>query len=268
MATINANVRQRQPSRCSFCNQAGHNIKGCNNVDLLHFEKDVLIARFDFLHIPGEFEQFLVGEFESNPNMCHALSVKRCQVLTRTRDQHSVCNALYNCYMREQTRIYMELRPHDRNTYKNSLSSSISSIRRFIQQQDPTWIPLSRVNLIDVFDIEDYSDDEDTNFITRILANLQPRSTQIQIQKFPIKKIIDLSPSETTIECPICYEEIAYTNTITLQCNKTHSFCAPCILNQLNVANKPPCCALCREDMQTFCIRSQEVESKMNQKIV
>ena len=282
--TVATPIRQRQPSRCSFCNQGGHNIKGCNNIDLLHFEKDVLIARFDFLHIPGEFEEFLVREFESNPNMCHALSVKRCHVLTRTRDRSSICDALYNYYMQDQSRIYRESLPQNRNVYKNSLRNDIYSINRFIEQQNPNWIlgpnqipfpnqipiipyNLSRINLTDVFDVEDNSDDDDTSFINRIISSLPPAPTQIH--KFPIKKIIDLSPSETTIECPICYEEIAHTNTITLQCNKAHSFCAPCILNQLNVSNKkPPCCALCREDMKTFCIRSQEVETNINQKII
>lgn len=271
-------IRLRQPSRCSFCNRGGHNIKGCNNVDLLHFEKDILIARLDFLHIPHEFNQYLGRAYESNPNMCHALSVKRCHVLTRTRDRSAICNALYSHYIQNESRIYMAATlPQYQNAYKNTLRSAISSINRFIEQQDPNWNPnqiptrvipyhLSRINLTDVFD-EDYSDDDDeqTSFINRVIAGYRPAQ---QIHKFPIKKIIDLSPGETTIECPICYEEIAHANTITLQCNKSHSFCAPCILNQLNVSNKLPCCALCREDMKTFCIRSQEVETKINQKIV
>lgn len=270
-------VRLRQPSRCSFCNQGGHNIKGCNNVDLLHFEKDILISRLDYLHIPLEFIQYLGRAYDSNPNMCRALSVKRCHVLTRTRDRYAICNALYIYYIQNESRIYMETLPQNRNTYKNALSGAVSRINRLIEQQDPNWTPtripfpilpyhLSRINLTDVFD-EDYSDDDDeTSFINRVIAGYRPAPRQTH--KFPIKKIIDLSPSETTIECPICYEEIAHANTITLQCNKSHSFCGPCILNQLNVSNKTPCCALCREDMKTFCIRSQEVETKINQKIV
>ena len=82
--------------RCSFCNQPGHNIKGCINIDLLIFEKNTLTARNNNLAVPARFQTYLENVYDINPYLCHALSVKRCHVLTRTRDKNIILKALYD----------------------------------------------------------------------------------------------------------------------------------------------------------------------------
>jgi len=272
---MNAVARTRQPSRCSFCHEAGHNIKGCKNINLLLFEKNVLTRRNENLSRPNMFKLYLQNEYVSNTHICHAFAVKCCHVYTRTRESEAVVNGIYNCMMLHQSRTYFATAPQLRMAFIRSLSYKVHCLEVLINQiqiqnqnprQNAEDYSLPQVNLQLLFDLEDINDtdsDDDSEFLERILSSMAPPS----IKKFPIQQKLNFDKETKTLECPICYEEVHIKNMITLQCNKNHSFCKTCILKQLNISEKTPHCALCRELMKVFCIRSKEVEEEINAKI-
>ena len=276
------NPIRRQPSRCSFCHETGHNIKGCKNIHLLIFEKNVLTKRNENLSRPDMFRIYLNNECATNTHICHAFAVKCCQVLTRTRDSESIINGIYDRFMLQQSRTYFVTVPPLRIAYIRSLSYRVRCLDILINQiqhpnqnqnQNTEDYLLPQVNLQLLFDLEDINDsdsDDDNEFVGRILTSVTPPS----IKKFPIQKKLEIETNTSiknmkTMECPICYEEVDIKNVITLQCNKNHSFCKTCILSQLETSNnnKTPHCALCRELMSVFCIRSKAVEEEINAKI-
>ena len=158
-------------------------------------------------------------------------------------------------------------------TYLFSLNYKIRSLELQIQRIQHPNIPreeynlphvMPHINLQALFDLEEDSDDDDDDFVARILTSMTP----LPIEKFPIQNYYEeIENSNLTIECPICYEETKINNIITLQCNNSHSFCDNCILKQLNTSSQTPHCALCRELMTTFCIRSEQVREKISAKI-
>ena len=81
------------------------------------------------------------------------------------------------------------------------------------------------------------------------------------IKKYDIKLLLVANDTESLKECAICYEQKETNNDIELNCK--HKFCANCVEgiikhnNSKNVCN--PCCALCRQPINTLTVAKKEV---------
>jgi len=246
-------------------------------MELLNFEFALLSNRNDNLPNPEAFNQYLQAQ---HPRLIHTFAVKKCNISVRTRDIERCIYAIYNYYMETQSVIYHN--SIDRQAYRNSLQYDLLVINAEIhrQQRNRNQNRNYETDIIPSYEIQWPSDgieylvntaieydQHDWLFDWNTLYN--NINTNNSNNKFQIERCFDITEKDQCeiMDCPICLEEISMNDMVTLQCNHNHTFCSNCILNQLNKVQTIPKCALCRQDMKQFIIRSTEVEHKLETKI-
>ena len=230
---------------CSYCHNPRHNIKTCNDNNMLLFHQFILQEKITksiiFLEI-----------LELQPlHKLWGFAVKYCNILARNKNKQDCINAIYNKYL-----LYtLPMLEHE----LNEINLTINTI--------PIPIPLSfeidtntntntNNNEIDDFEllsVSSYHSSIDDNEITwsidrtgdytNINSNINSNTNIKKIQDFPITYLTNEKGTELEKECNICYENQNIKNYIKLQCN--HQFCYKCIENQLK--NNKITCAFCRQ---------------------
>lgn len=269
MSNLNSNYR-----RCSFCRNHGHNIKSCNNIELLKFKKTIIEMRNNYILEPAVFSQ-LINELPVN--LICALAVRECNILARNASRNECITAIYNKYMRNAILRLNEINSSNTNYSENELTEINNQINNYTNSNNNLTNDTNNHltndtdnesnneydnDLISVSSSSDTeSDVEDESIITWQIDRtgnyeyLNKQNTCI----YSITKTLNIdtttfnNPSNYT-KCGICYEEKLKEVFIQLQCN--HEFCQDCIYQQLNI--KKATCAFCREKMEHFNIRSQE----------
>ena len=274
--------------KCSFCQVYGHNIKNCNDIELLDFKEKILTLRNLYIREPNTFLNCL-DRFHIR--LLWVLAVNECKILVRNHNKNQCIDAIYNKFMRSQARLY-ELN-QDRFPIDNELVEHINKIYQFYpQRQIDDQEEEQRIQvLLDLYntnEIQNQNQNQNIDYISdQDILSVSSSSSEEEEEEFEITWTIDktgnfpnkLKITKTlditvnintntntiqTLECGICYEEKVFENFIHLQCN--HEFCHDCIYQQLN--NKKASCAFCRERMQHFIIRSQVIDDLISSKII
>jgi len=126
----------------------------------------------------------------------------------------------------------------------------------------------------DIYLYHNYIYDRQNNNSNMIIRNLYQEFTDnIEIKKYPIYTIFMCLETSRELmqitECAICFEDFKLIDTVTLNCN--HKFCTSCIKLTLQKYKKQdtgldvPCCALCREPMKCFEVKSAETYEMINE---
>jgi hypothetical protein len=94
--------------------------------------------------------------------------------------------------------------------------------------------------------------------------NVKPKTFQsVPFQSVPFHSVPFQSE---TFDCAICMEdECSILKKVNMGCN--HSFCKDCVISVMmdsKSKEKHPCCALCRRDYTTMCVRTYEVLKEIN----
>lgn len=266
--------------KCSFCQVYGHNIKNCNDIELLNFKEKVLNLRNLYIREPDTFLNCL-DRFHIR--LLWVLAVNECKILVRNTNKNQCIDAIYNKFMRSQARLYES--NQDRFPIDNELGEHINKIYQFYpQRQIDDQEEEQRIQvLLDLYNTNqnqnhnqniDYISDHD---ILSVSSSSSDDEEEFEItwtidrtgdfpNKLKITKTLDIHVNTNTIqtlECGICYEEKVFENFIHLQCN--HEFCHDCINKQIDT--KKASCAFCRENMNHFVIRSQEVDNLISSKL-
>jgi hypothetical protein len=265
--------------KCSFCQIYGHNIKNCHDIDLLEFKEKILTLRNLYIREPDIFLNYLKG---FHIRLLWVLAVNECKILVRNHNKNECINAIYNKFMRYQSRLY-ELN-HDRFPIDNELGEHINKIYQFYPQRQiddqeeeqrmQVLLDLYNPNQNHNYNNPDYISDHDILSVSSSSSDEEEEEFDItwyidRTGDFPTKltitKTLDIQNTNTiqTLECGICYEEKVFENFIHLQCN--HEFCHDCINRQIDT--KKASCAFCREKMKHFIIRSQVVDDLISTKL-
>lgn len=108
--------------------------------------------------------------------------------------------------------------------------------------------------------------DQDQNNLYYVTINEQPRQKLYNI----VVRLIDENTRHSAFGsedcCPICYESMLSEKTVTLNC--CHVFCGTCIESCLTKGvdyhHHKPLCAICRTEMKTFSVNSQDLYETLN----
>jgi hypothetical protein len=213
----------------------------------------VIINRNELLN---QNQQFLEYLYSLGHHFLRGLAVKECNVNSTNKCVHAWVNAIYTKYTNHL---------NQNNLLLINISTKIEELQRN-QLENPNFIPFpidvveEDFELLSVssYEVNDDDDEEDeleiTWYIDRTSSNSNKEinkniSISINIQE---QAQAQEQKQEQKQECNICYEEKIVEHFITIQCN--HEFCHDCIIKQID--NNKPCCALCRETMKHFTIKS------------
>ena len=277
---------------CSFCKIPGHNIKSCNNIDLLIFHKDILIMRNLMLQaiaaqaiaeqaiaeqaieeqaIEQEQPNLFINYLRIQPdNLINTLAVKECNILARDRNKNKedCINAInfkyyqryYNYFINSNTNLNT---PINRNiNIKIYLNEEIEKIDQVINP-NPNHIPIpipvpDQEEDFDLISVSTYNSSDDDNEIT---WTIDRTGTNINIMSKHDITLTLINIRENLLnECNICYESYSNNEFIKLQCN--HEFCHDCISKQLQ--NNKASCAFCRQDMKQFDIYDTNIYQQIH----
>jgi hypothetical protein len=244
---------------CSYCREAHHNIKNCNNINLLKFKKFILIQRNHYI---GEPSLFLNTIKYLDPNDLWGLAVKECGILVRNTNKNQCINAIFDKFFIHNS--------NDVHMIENEIYILNQQIGEIEQNNENQEIEQNNENQNENYDsdpdlisVSSYSDTEDELEITWVIDRT---GTRTERKIFEISRELEINESDKLdiIECGICYDSYNKDNFIQLQCN--HEFCNNCIIKQLK-CNKPSC-AFCREEMKHFTIRNMDINEKINNNLL
>jgi hypothetical protein len=106
-----------------------------------------------------------------------------------------------------------------------------------------------------------------------LLSEIQYQELSTEPKKFSIQVIMDSNDSisenhiHDKFECCICIEECPISNKVDINCK--HSFCNNCvigIMNQSQLKNSHPCCALCRTEFTTIHVKMTKYLKDINER--
>ncbi len=230
---MNSTNNNRNKRRCSFCTIIGHNIKNCNdlriqNFDLqIKFEKNRLLIIYDDINMQKEkLEQWI---FRQNIQTVKAYSIRHCDGKLSQNIMTLIQNIIDNVYSYNSEMS---------NTSDSDNSSNeellIEELRNYLIQNTD----IDNINVIN-------------ELVQIIISNRKREKTPIKL-KHKINSVTK-KESKDLIECNICFENIDKLNLIEYNCK--HNFCVHCVKKTIQTSEEnqqDPCCALCREKINTL----------------
>ena len=227
-------------SRCSFCNDIGHNIRTCTDIRITDFENDCRMSKVlsDLSNNShNTFKQWLMDYYlDIDREVVKAFSISKC-----------------NCRVNSNVDII------------------IDRITNYIYEEpEETLDYIAFPAIPEIPELLDGSSGVNTN--VSILSLYDSISTD-RTDKFNITtniETIDEKQSEEICECVICYEDgLQRKNIVTLSCQ--HKFCKDCVkgcLKNTPVYKDLPRCALCRADISEITIYDESVKVELSDLIV
>jgi hypothetical protein len=233
------------PNLCSYCHNPGHNIKTCNDNELLSFHIFILNEKILNYQNPSIFREIL----QMQPlKKLWGYAVKYCNLSVRNNNKEENIQAIFIKYYSYTLPMLQ---------YKLDAINPIIPVNSINQDQEIEE-DLEDFDLLSVSTYNSSNNEEDeleiTWYIDRIGSGTNTKNT---IQDFPITILNNNPLILEEKECNICYEIYNIQKFIKLQCN--HEFCHNCIENQFknNKFSKIKInCAYCREPFKHLFINS------------
>lgn len=259
---------------CSFCRSHFHDITRCAspNIDNLYQQmKDTYIDMINrYPDATNNYKSYLNRRF--NLTELRGVGVKYLRALAR--NSKAMLIHLIHEYL--SSRISEQVRRLGRPI--PAVPDSIPAFARDLnvpvpvqdsdsesEEDDVMWYidttPSPVTGLLIRYHIPVFSEDDVQR---RINSILQMRNQAVAIPETKKYRIVlyyskEEVKEEEFEECAICYNNINCMELVKLNCQ--HTFCRDCIKGSLNAHTKPNCnpgCALCREQMTSFTIKTEE----------
>jgi hypothetical protein len=219
---------------CSFCRQAGHNIKTCNDIRIQNFETRCAQEVQNYNYSYYDFQQWLRENYTRDTDNILLLKVF-------TKQKFHVIGNIYLDICIEYISLYI---------FSKYNISGVNQNEENIQYNEGNY----RVPEI----LNDYYEN------LRILVRDELRNNNIEkyklIKKCSVSVFVENKENEyMTInrECNICYDEKINNKFVKLNCS--HEFCGDCIVKILKTPKITPCCAFCRDEIKTLTFKSDEM---------
>jgi len=250
--------------RCSLCRQPGHNITRCNSERLLQFEAVCADAVVN-INNPDDFQNWLRVNYGNDLLLLKAFCIRKLRTTVRFS---------LNEYIHYVTEYIFR-------TYKNTPEALL--------EDDDDMPPLIPANVNESFEenfnnvivnlttIYNYEVTEDTNFQMSLIRQYTSyllylfRSLRIRDEYFQdqSQRNIVLSVEDNdenlneTCQCSICWDDKELRQFVKLDCN--HEFCKDCIRQSVTAETRTNLhCALCRGEVRTMRLRTQEVHTELS----
>lgn len=221
------------PSRCSHCNQFGHNIRTCTdpNIPLLWVS---LIVTFVIPKIGSVFEErddwAIMGFLDSmrNSALVRVAAIHYCGL------NHGPADYLMHHYRKDfVTRLHQEL------VYVNGLT----------EEERTEW--LSRLTVAEV------ADPDTVTFVEDRTPSVGPDHSRYPVVEQTMLCLETAEELAGLVECVICQEDKPKIEFNTTNCG--HHFCHGCIVQHITSKNmqRAPC-PLCRKNIETLEVRDSD----------
>jgi len=284
MQIPNQSLRQRVQC-CSLCRQRGHNITTCNSDRLLEFEVICADAVRNFENT-DDFKNWLMHNYINDQLLLKAFVIRKYRISTRCNLEqyiHFITEYIFRTYKntpQQQQPIYMQ----------TTITQQQTTIT---QQQTATQeLPLTYDQNVELLN---HYETEFSNYLTAIrsintvreqmleqqiaeidvvrsyiayLAYLNALILREEIQQPALTLTVETNEEENLDEnckCSICWDNKEKRQFAKLECN--HEFCKDCmkrtIETRTNETRTNLCCALCRSEVMTIRLRSQEVHDEI-----
>lgn len=247
---------------CSFCNSPNHNITQCTSTEI-----DILFDRIKTIYL-----EIVLNSPEISQSSRFKLNLNRYFNLRQLR---GVGAKFMNTASRTPKVVLVNIIwEHLKNSIPTPLHDSGRSNPRELEGNDLRWfmgstIPsfLSSSFLVWNSDFVGQSQQLYSpslrmtgEYIDLGSGMVSEQGTQKYNIVTELTELVLDSVEEVECECSICYENIKCMNLVKLNC--AHEFCADCIKGSLNACNSGqgmPKCALCREQIIRFSVKTPHV---------
>jgi len=212
---------------CSFCGQRGHNIRNCNNEEIINFGNECQIKK----HLcdltadsKNNFKDWLINYY-LRPNggeVIRAYAVSKCNCTLRSSIDTIIEKIIDKMYPADYIE---EIIPVNQN-------ETMTAVRflRFLRYYSPV-VP------------------EELKQCFNITGTVV---------------LLDENKSEEICDCAICYEEeMQVKNFVTLNCQ--HKFCKDCLKNSFKSVQRVPTCALCRSEITTIIVHNDNIKDEFKE---
>jgi hypothetical protein len=213
---------------CSFCGGQGHNIRNCNNEQIIIFGNECQIKK-NFCDLTAyskyNFKEWLISYY---------LSAAGCEVVR--------AYAISKCGCR--------------------LNSNIDTIiEKIIDKMYPE-------DYIEEDIIPVNQDDAILNVrflrFLRYYSSMVPEESNQTFNITGKVVLLDENKLEELCDCAICYEEkLQIKNFVTLNCQ--HKFCKDCLKNSFKSAQRVPTCALCRAEITNIIVHNDNIKDEFKE---
>jgi hypothetical protein len=281
----NQSLRQRVQC-CSLCRQRGHNITTCNSDRLLEFEVICADAVRNFENT-DDFKNWLMHNYINDQLLLKAFVIRKYRISTRCNlDQyiHFITEYIFRAYKntsQQQQSIYMQT-----TTPMQQSTAPLQQTTAPLQEQPLTYD--QNVELLNRYETEF------SNYLTSIrsrntvreqmleqqiaeidvvrsyiayLAYLNALILREEIQQPTLTLTVETNEEENLDEncqCSICWDNKEKRQFAKLECN--HEFCKDCMKRTIETRTNL-CCALCRSEITTIRLRTQEVRDEIAEAI-
>jgi hypothetical protein len=284
------------PNSCSFCGDFSHNIRRCNNPYIDRFQNRIKRIFMNLLAQPLNNDQRKI-QFTSRLNQqfnvreLKAVAVKYIGIQSN-RTKAVFIEKLWFYYL-----VHIHLLPENQQPYIAEGQDPIIwmidrtpipipfptptppiSITTPIPSTPPTptptptplnnnWIQTGIPSRMQAYDqITNYQPvaDEFIPFVSNLLPPFEAETRKFNI--VPLLLCMETKEElETASECAICFESTKLEDSVILNCR--HSFCNDCVKQTLATCNrrKNPTCALCREPMEIFIVKNQNIYDSVSE---
>ena len=213
---------------CSFCRESGHNIRNCNNEQIINFGNECEIKKH-LCDLTAEsknnFKEWLIRYY---------LSAAGCEVVR--------AYAISKCGCRLQTNIDIIIEKIIDKMYPAD----------YIEEE---IIPVNQDDAMLA-----------VRFL-RFLRYYSPLVPEEPNQSFNIAGkvvLLDENKTEEICDCAICYEEeLQMKNFVTLNCQ--HKFCKDCLKNSFKSVQRVPTCALCRAEITNIIVHNDNIKDEFKE---
>ena len=265
---LNRSSQTQTIRRCSLCRQPGHNILRCNSERILEFEAICANAVVN-INNPDDFQNWLRRNYANDLLLLKAFVSRKLFISRRLS---------LNEYIRHTSEYIFR-------TYKNQ-----SQLQAEVEaEEDDIPPPLIEVTINEVFEenfnnvianlttIYTYEVTEDINLQMSIIRRYTDyllylfrtqQAREYYLQEQPQRTVVLTVENndenlDETCQCSICWDDKELRQFVKLDCN--HEFCKDCIRQTVtNETRTNFHCALCRGEVRTMRLRSQEVHTELS----
>ena len=288
MQMPNQSLRQRVQC-CSLCRQRGHNITTCNSDRLLEFEVICADAVRNFENT-DDFKNWLMHNYINDQLLLKAFVIRKYRISTRCNLEqyiHFITEYIFRAYKNtpQQQPTYMQ------TTTPLQTTAPLQQSTAPLQEQPLTYD--QNVELLNRYETEF------SNYLTAIrsrntvreqmleqqiaeidvvrsyiayLAYLNALILREEIQQPTLTLTVETNEEENLDEncqCSICWDNKEKRQFAKLECN--HEFCKDCMKRTIETRSIETrtnlCCALCRSEITTIRLRTQEVRDEIAEAI-
>jgi hypothetical protein len=213
---------------CSFCREHGHNIRNCNNEQIIIFGNECQIKKnlCDLtVDSKNNFRDWLINYYLSpaGGEVVRAYAISKCNCTLRSNNDTIIEKIIDKIYQADY--VEEEIIP--------------------IMQED-IMLTVRILQFLRYYSNVVHEESNQTFNITGTVV------------------LLDETQSEELCDCAICYEEeLQMKNFVTLNCQ--HKFCKDCLKNSLKSVQQVPTCALCRAEITKIIVHNDNIKDEFKE---